>query len=690
MWIWERSSNRKLPRTTMRISILSLFLSLILVSFSFTLIFLRYKNFQSLSQLSKQTIELTDRIILDKVTNLFNNTQSLVQSTGNLIHQASDISPENLWLRNYMRELIRYHPNIPYLFIGAKDGNYLEVANLAVSVQTHFLSDPSKPLPKGAVYSWQYFRRTDTSLEGMTFYYDEDFHQLASEDVSHSNYNPRERPWYLTGKEKDRFAWTPVYPFFDTGDPGITAVAALHSDTGEFLGVVGADLSFRFLSKFFAKQKIGQTGKPFIIDAKLNAIIIPDKLLMASSPISEETVAAAYQAFLHKKEHDFDFKSHDVRYLTRFSHFPIADEQWLIAIIVPFQDFFGDLERTQKEVFIILLLICFLSSLAISYFSKKLSHPIVSLAKAVDEIKQLELSSEDRIHSLIKEIDMMESSVYAMRLAFRSFIRYVPKEIVKELLSQNKEILLGGEKKEISVMFSDIADFTSIAEKLPTETLTSLLGEYFDGLSKIILKQKGTIDKYIGDSIMAFWGAPLEISNHTVMCAETALLCHHFSKELAAKWGKEGKPQFFTRFGINTGSVIVGNIGTPERMNYTLIGDTVNAASRLQNVNKTYATHILISDAVRQKLGPEFILRPLDIVEVKGKKEKITIYELIGKEGANPILVPSPQEKALIEKFTKAYQAFYANDRTLAKKLFEELHQEFPQDYPTELYLKRF
>src|SRR5690606_14155153 len=150
-----------------------------------------------------------------------------------------------------------------------------------------------------------------------------------------------------------------------------------------------------------------------------------------------------------------------------------------------------------------------------------------------------------------------------------------------------------------------------------------------DEMSKIILQARGTIDKYIGDSVMAFWGAPTECPDQATVCAETALRCHAFVQAFNRRCTEKKLPLFKTRFGINSGVAIVGNIGTPERMNYTLIGDMVNAASRIQQQNKAYTTSILMGEKTQKQLDGRFVTRPIDVVEVKGKKEKLVLYELM-------------------------------------------------------------
>ncbi len=585
-----------LGRVTMRVSILTLFLSLTVIAFGASLSFLYYKDYKALSLFARKTIEESSGQILAKVQNLFTEMENLVRSNSYLIESLSEISSQNQWLHKYMLGVMQSHPDLPYLFIGAVNGNYVEVGNLAVSVQEHYLSDPSKLLPHDAMYEWQYYDHTTTPPTAGEEYYNARFQRISSEQLEQLEYDPRTRPWYQQAAATGKFSWSDVYRFFDTGDPGITAAIPLYSTQGQFIGVLGSALVFRFLSTFFAGQTVGKTGKPFLIDDQTGKIIIPDPSIVQQLPLTQDVVEAAYRTYQTSHLSDFDFKFKKIRYLAHIQPMQIqANLKWLIVIIVPFEDFFSALEQNQLETFFIVLFISFLSSLVVAYFAQKLSAPIVVLTDEITQIKNLELKKERRIASLIQEIFLIDSAVAAMRVAMRSFILYVPKEIVKQLLGQNKEIALGGEKKEVSIFFSDIADFTSIAETQNPEILMPQLSEYFDGVSKIILQTQGTIDKYMGDGVMAFWGAPIELPNHAFACAQATLLCNHFVKQLNERRIKEQKAPFYTRFGINVGTVIVGNIGTPDRLNYTLLGDAVNAAARLQSVNKLFHTQIIIS-----------------------------------------------------------------------------------------------
>jgi adenylate cyclase len=680
---------------SMRVRILTLFLGLIGCAFAATLLFLRHKNFETVAHLSKGTMRLARDNIVKEVNNLFSSAQRLVETSAGLILSLDTIRSDNPWLRSYMLAAARSYPHMPYLLIGTETGNYLEVGNLLLSIQTHYISDPTKPLPKGTAYEWQHIEPVNGVRMQTTYYFNKEMTQLGSETFVQEKYDPRTRPWYIGPKEATRFFWTDVYTFYDTGDQGIAACHPLYDPEGRFIGALAADLSFELLSLFFSKHPVGKTGRACVLKPD-GEIIVPNQKFLPLSPIPKGAVAAAFRNYTAPGSKEgaggkpFLITHEGVRYLALVERFPIqTGAPWLIALLVPWNDFFAETEKTQQEALLIIAAISLLAAAIVAFFAKKLSDPLVVLSRSVDQVRELNFTDVEPIHTNIEEIANMDSSVSSMRTALTSFTRYVPKEIVKQLIAQNRPITLGGEKQNVTILFSDIEGFTPIIEELPPETFMPLLAAYFDGLSKLLIAGKGTIDKYIGDSIMAFWGAPLPLDNHPVHAAEAVLQCHAFVQRFNAERQRKKEPLFRTRFGLNTGSAIVGNIGTPERMNYTLMGDAVNAAARLQTINKLYHTSILISASVHAALPPQFISRPIDIAEVKGKKEKIPIYELLAKQDGPKEIAPSKTQLALAEQFTSAYTAFHTGDLPRAEQLFFALKKEFPNDYPTELYCER-
>ena len=215
------------------------------------------------------------------------------------------------------------------------------------------------------------------------------------------------------------------------------------------------------------------------------------------------------------------------------------------------------------------------------------------------------------------------------------FSKYVAPEYVAQLADDPSKIALGGRRAELTILFSDIRGFTSISEKLEPHEVIAFLNEYLSLMAGIVKEKGGTLDKFIGDAVMAFWGEPVHHPDHADRAADCALAMQATTAQLAARWVAEGKPDIHIGVGINTAEVVVGNIGSVEhKLDYTVIGDGVNLASRLESANKEFHTGIIISEFTLAKLGERFDVRALGDVKVKGKERPVTIYELLGRRAA--------------------------------------------------------
>jgi adenylate cyclase len=214
-----------------------------------------------------------------------------------------------------------------------------------------------------------------------------------------------------------------------------------------------------------------------------------------------------------------------------------------------------------------------------------------------------------------------------------AFNRYVSPAVVESIVDNPGSLELGGQEIQATIFFSDLANFTSFSEHLPPKDLVTFLNEYFTPMTNIILEHRGGLDKFIGDAVMAFWGAPLPLENHAQYACEAALKMKETLAGLREGWRQRRLPLLEARMGIHSGPVVAGNVGSRERFNYTVLGDTVNLASRLEGANKFYGTSILISEDAAQLAGPSFLTRELDLIRVKGRQAPVKIYELIGKRG---------------------------------------------------------
>lgn len=265
------------------------------------------------------------------------------------------------------------------------------------------------------------------------------------------------------------------------------------------------------------------------------------------------------------------------------------------------------------------------------------------------------------------------------------FSQYVNPTVVDELISDPDKLRLGGERKELTVFFSDIENFTKIAEQMRPEDLVTILNDYLSEMTRIILENNGTLDKYEGDAIVAFWGAPIPQSDHAYLACRTAVQMQRRLEQLRPAWLQEGKPDLRVRIGINTGEVVVGNMGGAERFDYTVIGDTVNLGARLETANKQYKSNIMISENCHRYVKDKFIARELDLLVVMGKTEPIRVYELVGLRDE-----PLTQEKIrIVEIYSKSLSQYRNREFDSAIAGFEKVLEIDPDDFPSQLYIER-
>jgi adenylate cyclase len=266
------------------------------------------------------------------------------------------------------------------------------------------------------------------------------------------------------------------------------------------------------------------------------------------------------------------------------------------------------------------------------------------------------------------------------------FGHYVSPAIVNELVSNPDRLQLGGVKKELTVLFSDIAGFTTISEGMPPEQLVELLNEYLDAMTDIIIKNEGTLDKYEGDAIMAFWGAPLPIRDHALSaCVSAVRMQQRLARLRDEFYGDNRRLHMYMRIGINTGEMIVGNMGGKERFDYTVIGDSVNLGARLETTNKEYGTSIIISENTYRHVKDFVIVRELDAIVVKGKTQVTKIYELVGlrDEGIEPDL------QKMIDLYNTGIARFKERKWSDAEESFTAVLRNYPDDKPSKIYLER-
>lgn len=674
-------------RRTLRVDILTLFLTLFILSFTFVIAFTHIKEKKAIEDFSLGTIQRASNAVLERMKELMDDATRYQTITDSFVWDKTHISITNEDLCTYLLRVVKIQRNFSRIFAASTDGNFLSANNLSQSTQRTYMSNPSKPLPQHALFSLLYVDNEHKPSKSTWYYVDENLQPICHEEQLNTDFDPRTRPWYIEALRTGQSYWSDFFLYYTTGDYGANVAQPLYSKNGTIIGASGVGISSHLLSRLLDKYAVGENGETFLLNEKGDLLFESE----TSHKITHDTLSAAFKVYSKAKQQYFYFEDQGIKYLAHISDLQLSpDKKWQIAIIVPFSDFFGEWEYKEKWVLIISIGVLLFSGLLVFYLSKRISAPIVILSKEIDKMKHLDLSSTLRIRSNITEIFMMDASIAALRNGLRSFARYMPRTVVQQLLEKGEEIKLGGEKKEITVLFSDIAGFTSISESHSTEEAMSYLADYFDALSKIIIQEEGIIDKYIGDSIMAFWGAPLTIQQPAVHACVAAIRCQRFLSAFNGERQDKGLPQLQTRIAINSGKVIVGNIGTAERMNYTVIGDVVNTAAHLQPVNKIYHTQIIITEETLNQLDGAFLVRPLDIFAPAGKVTKIKIYELVALLSGDAQTRPLPGQLELCALFTQGFNAFHAGSLEEARSIFERIHDQFPSDYPTQMYLQRF
>jgi adenylate cyclase len=325
-------------------------------------------------------------------------------------------------------------------------------------------------------------------------------------------------------------------------------------------------------------------------------------------------------------------------------------------------------------------------------FAHKIALPLKALGRDMSAVSKLEFDNHQFVASTMIEIQYIQNCFAHMKNAIQSFSKYVPREIVLNMTMHRKMAQLGVQPRQISIFFSDIAGFTSICEQLaPTEVLL-MLSEYFTAMSNIIVSRQGILLEFIGDAVLAIWGAPHDDPQHGMNCVTATLEMQNRLVEMREAWKAKGLPDIHIRCGLHTDEVFVGNLGAPNRMKYGVMGDGVNLASRLEELNKHYGTKILISDKTCGCFGvaDTFVLRHVDRVIVKGRTKKTDLFEVmgevpdspwrIGNEGKRASDLPRVQPIAdWMHEFVETYESglddYFNQDFNDAYSKFSEAHE---------------
>jgi adenylate cyclase len=655
---------------------------------------------------SRSIVDFSNRLMenasISEVASIADNFREVMTSTelgGYLVQETSKAAVISKDLIQFMMGHCRQYKLVDSVYVGTESGYFVQVK--PITPGTTYRIEQAKILPKKAVFALRIVDRSDVKPTEVWIYLDNEGKKIDEEKIPEAQITMvhKNRPWYIKTAQNRSNIWTDIFVSDVTQSPSIACGVPLLSDTGDFVGVISSTVGLPKLAVDLQKSDI--KGVSMVLNQKGEIVAHPteknyskvvgtETKLVTIDDLTDKTASVAYRAKQIDKQQRFIFTSGDVEYIALFKEFLLEGfKGWEFLMITPIDEYIGVVKVTQRNTLLICLMILILSIVVIAVMARRIAAPINNLSLQADKITNFDLEPVVEVVSGIKEIQKLQNSISRMRKSLISFGKFVPKNLVKKLVDKGVEVKIGGKKKQLSIFFSDIANFTTISETYPPEKLVLHLYEYFDEMTSIVAENNGTTDKYIGDAIMAFWGAPQQDNAHSLNCCLTALLCQKRLLDLNRKWVFEKKPEFLTRIGIHTGEVIVGNIGSSERMNYTIIGDSVNLAARLEGANKAYGTNIMLSEATVHHLHDHAVVRPLDIVAVKGKNEGVTIYELVALKNSNPLVLPSDDQLKFCNEFTKAFRFYLEQRWDEALTIFHDLQRIFGQDDPCELYIER-
>ncbi|WP_111977569.1 adenylate/guanylate cyclase domain-containing protein [Algibacillus agarilyticus] len=564
---------------------------------------------------------ITDKVI-NQTTHYLNTPAEQGKVISQLITEAPIIDAhENIW--RYMWQQMQVLPQVQSIHVADEEGSYVQVRR-----------DPQ--------LATRYIDRSTTKLNELWVYRDAEYNRLNSEEKK-PTFDPRNRPWYMNTLIEQKTYWTDVYLFTTAQTPGISATFPLLDSDDNKRGVIGINIPLESLSVFLSELNLDKKGHVFITNANHEIIAFPDTNLITTLlpdsglrrvalvyELPQKWLRNAYDHYRETGETKFFSETDDKTYIINVAPFPKSfPTKWQVFVVMPEKEVLGSVNQVLLQTLLIFLSIFALSLLVILFFSQRITKPIKALTIETEKIRNFNLDDIQRVRTNISEIHSMSNAIISAKTGLQSFRKYVPEVLVKQLIDLGEQAKIGGQETEVTIFFSDIANFTSIAERIHPQDLMLHLSEYFEELSMIIVKNNGTIDKYIGDAIMAFWGAPIHHERTPYDACKSALLCQKRNKLLNEQWIKDRKPVLKTRIGLHTGRTIVGNVGSSVRINYSVLGDSVNLAARLEGINKLYDTEIIISENTYHLVKDSYKCRMLDIVAVKGKQIGVQIYELL-------------------------------------------------------------
>jgi adenylate cyclase len=484
--------------------------------------------------------------------------------------------------------------------------------------------------------------------------------QYETRRLENTDYNVTDQDWYRKSIQAEDPAWFEL-TLHPVGMRPSIAYAGPIDVYQKREGVLAVIIENTRLAQFLSQLSVGKTGAAFILGRDGTTIAAPDpeadelNMQRSDQPLLPVAQGAIKQAgSLYNSDNKIARRERFVAggdaYAVTLT--PLAFPGWTLATVIPEAEFLGPIETTVRQLLIGLAFLILAAGILSAWLARRvIARPLITVLNELKHVERFELDQVQRHPSHIAELENLSGAIADMAGGLAAFRKYIPADLVKILVREGVEPRPGGSIRNLTVVFTDIAGFTGLSERLGDQIIP-LLSNYLDIVSREVSAHGGTIDKFIGDAVMAFWGAPATNVDHALDACRAALACQRTLLTSGLK-DDSGRP-LRVRIGINSGDMLVGNIGSELRLNYTVIGDAVNIASRLEGANKEYGTEIIIGEETRRLAGDRVHVRELDRLMVYGRAGGLAVYELLGiaESGAE-----RPNWVALYESGLAAYRA---------------------------------
>lgn len=698
-------------QVSFRATLFSLMLTVLLIGvLSLGLAAYFYAQF-SANDLGGQVLQQTVERVAQHVRHSLQEAESEAETIEDLMVQGTLDSSDHEAVTDYFVSALKARPGLSYLSFGMPSGKYY-----------HAFRDREGNLS----VLWLVPNEKDqgASRRLIEFELPENGVRKTVRDIAESvRTPPYQRPYYQATVKAGRPIWTESYVFLGSGEsldfPGVSRAIPVYSSTeddDQLQGVLTADFDLFAMSKFIREVNLG-SGVSFIVEETSSgerkvlahpkaADPDPSKRLdlTDAGPEGEGRITVRadrvpdplVRQFISTQADEFRRVSPGETQTAELqvgrnqfvgSYLQMDGEgspKWIIGMFLPKSEVFGGVTRMARLMAVLGIVGVVVATLLSLLLSRRVADTLGIIADETKEIGSFRIERKKPVRSRIREISTLASAMEEMKTGLRSFQKYVPADLVRLLLESGQEAELGGARSDLTIYFSDIVGFTSVSEQVDPETLVAVLSDYLEEMSDEILQAGGTVDKFIGDAIMAFWGAPLAQEEHARAACHAALANQARLEELRDDWKGRDLPEFRARIGLHSGNAIVGNFGSPNRLDYTAIGDSVNLASRLEGLNRIYGTDILISEATFKAIGPEFITRRIDRVAVKGREGSTLVYELVGKRKN-----VSKIELEWIADYEGLVDLYFAKKWAEARKGFAALQETRPGNASLQLMIHR-